>query len=187
MDMFLNAKHWQIFLITFGLPLILEILSIPYMILGNNSLIIMKVMPFLMVVSMVGFFGWLWAIGVNLQQALPDELKLNTGKFKVFLFLPVLYILIFFVFMHSVMVGAMESGRGIGSPPFALIFPMHLFAMFCIIYCLYFAARVFKSAELQRKVTFSEFAGEFFLIWFFPVGVWIIQPKINQMMEKKDK
>jgi len=23
----------------------------------------------------------------------------------------------------------------------------------------------------------------FFLIWFYPIGIWIIQPKINKMME----
>jgi hypothetical protein len=32
-------------------------------------------------------------------------------------------------------------------------------------------------------VKFRDFAGEFFLVWFYPVGVWIIQPKINKMIE----
>jgi hypothetical protein len=40
-----------------------------------------------------------------------------------------------------------------------------------------------KTIELQREVTFSDFAGEFFLIWFYPVGIWIIQPKVNKFAQ----
>ena len=65
---------------------------------------------------------------------------------------------------------------------FAIIVPVHLFAMFCIFYSLYFVAKTFKTVELQRTVTFSDFAGEFFLLWFYPIGIWIIQPKINRMI-----
>ena len=65
---------------------------------------------------------------------------------------------------------------------FAVIFPLHIFSMFCIFYCLYFVAKTIKTIELQRQVTFSDFAGEFFLIWFFFIGVWILQPRINKMI-----
>jgi hypothetical protein len=65
----------------------------------------------------------------------------------------------------------------------AIIIPLHLFSMFCIFYCLYFVSKTFKTAELQRQTTFSDFAGEFFLLWFYPVGIWIVQPKINKMVE----
>jgi hypothetical protein len=66
---------------------------------------------------------------------------------------------------------------------FALIVPLHLFSMFCIFYCLYFNAKALKTVEWQRPVTFSDFAGEFFLIWFFPIGVWIIQPRLNKLFD----
>lgn len=42
------------------------------------------------------------------------------------------------------------------------------------------AAKTIKTVELQKKVTFSDFAGEFFLLWFSPIGIWILQPKINK-------
>jgi hypothetical protein len=66
----------------------------------------------------------------------------------------------------------------------AIIFPLHLFSMFCIFYCLYFVSKTFKTVELQRETTFSDFAGDFFLIWFYPIGIWIVQPKINKMVEE---
>ena len=58
----------------------------------------------------------------------------------------------------------------------------HILSMFGIFYSLYFVAKTFKTVELQREVTFSDFAGEFFMIWFFPIGIWVIQPKINKMI-----
>jgi hypothetical protein len=64
---------------------------------------------------------------------------------------------------------------------FALIVPLNFIAMFCIVYCLYFIAKVLKTVELQRPVRFGEFARELFLIWFFPIGIWIIQPRINKL------
>jgi hypothetical protein len=53
--------------------------------------------------------------------------------------------------------------------------------MFCIFYCFYFTAKVLKTVELQKPVTFNDYAGEFFLIWFFPIGIWFIQPRINRL------
>jgi len=84
--------------------------------------------------------------------------------------------------------GAYSSAlKGVQPNPliFIFIFPVHFFCMFCIFYCLYFNAKALKAAEWQRPVTFSDFAGEFFMIWFFPVGIWILQPRINKLFENK--
>ncbi len=63
----------------------------------------------------------------------------------------------------------------------AIIMPLHFLAMFCMFYNLYFAAKTIKLAELQRQVNFGDYAGEFFLMWFFPIGVWWLQPKVNRL------
>ena len=49
----------------------------------------------------------------------------------------------------------------------------------------YFVAKTYKTVELQRQVSFSDFAGEFFMIWFYPIGIWIIQPKLNKIIENE--
>jgi hypothetical protein len=76
-----------------------------------------------------------------------------------------------------------EPNIGFIGSLFTIIVPIHLFSMFCIFYTLYFVAKTIKTVELQREVKFSDFAGEFFMIWFFPIGIWIVQPKINEMIE----
>ena len=37
--------------------------------------------------------------------------------------------------------------------------------------------------ELQKEATFNDFVGEFFLIWFYPIGIWFVQPEINKVHE----
>lgn len=64
----------------------------------------------------------------------------------------------------------------------SVIIPLHVFSIFCIFYSYYFVSKTFKTVELQREASFSDFAGEFFMIWFYPIGIWILQPKINKMV-----
>jgi hypothetical protein len=51
---------------------------------------------------------------------------------------------------------------------------------------MYFAAKTLKTVELKREATFSDFVGEFFLIWFNFIGIWILQPKINKIIQSQD-
>jgi hypothetical protein len=36
----------------------------------------------------------------------------------------------------------------------------------------------------HKAAGFYEYSGPFFLIWFFPIGLWIIQPRINRLAER---
>lgn len=179
-EKFLKAKHWQIFLITYGLPFLIQAIMIPMTIMGSNPMIMFKIFPIMMILFIGGFFGWFWSVAIGLQQVIPDEIKLNVRIFKIFFLIPLTYI----IFIFGLIATSFFSG-GPNLGVFAIIVVFHLFSMFCIFYCLYFVAKTFKTAELQRKVTFGDYAGEFFMIWFFPIGIWIVQPKINKMIANK--
>lgn len=194
---FLKAKHWQLFLLTFGIPMIFQFVMIGSMIsnIGNESnpdptlmFNYMKFFPIMMIIFMGVFFGWFWAVAIGLQKKVPENIKMKVKKFKIFFFIPMAYILFISIFMGGAMNGLMESGtppsNGVIGGLVGIIFPLHLFSMFCIFYSLYFVAKTYKTVELQKEVKFSDFAGEFFLIWFYPVGIWIVQPKINKMIEE---
>ena len=186
-EKFLRAKHWQIFMITFGLPFLIQIITMPMTIAGNDPMIMMKIFPIIMILFIGGFLGWFWSIGVGLQNKIPSNVTMKVKKFKVFLIIPLVYMLFISLSMGSMFNGAFENGQepsaGFIGGMVGIIVPLHLFSMFCIFYCLYFVAKTFKTVELQKEVSFSAFAGEFFMIWFFPIGIWIIQPKINKMIE----
>ena len=147
----------------------------------------MMIFPIIMILLLAVHYGWFWAVGVGLQHKLPPEVTMKVGRFKIFLLIPVVYILCIVGFVASTMSNVFQNG----TPPdfeivwiIAFIVPLHFFCMFCIFYGMYFVAKTFKSAELQREVILSDYEGEFFLIWFFPIGIWFIQPKINEMIEE---
>ncbi|GAB5399901.1 MAG: hypothetical protein Aureis2KO_14860 [Aureisphaera sp.] len=122
-------------------------------------------------------------MGVGLQKMIPVELRFSTKKFKLFLLFPFVYILLLIFFVFGSFFNLADSGfsPAIGM---AIIFPLHLFAMFCMFYQLYFVARTIKTAELQRKAHSGDYIGEFFLLWFYFIGIWIIQPRLNKLIKE---
>jgi hypothetical protein len=50
---------------------------------------------------------------------------------------------------------------------------------------LYFVAEGLVIAETGKRVSFFDCVGPFFLIWFFVIGVWFIQPRINRLYATK--
>jgi hypothetical protein len=179
-QLFLKAKHWQIFMLLCGLPFITEIVTMP-LLFGGNSMASISIMMLIILICLGGFLGWFWSIGTGLQQFIPENVRLKTAKFRFFLIYALVYMLLFscliiytFASIHLISENTDVYG--------GMIFPLHFLAMFAMFYCLYFVAKTYKTVELQRTVTFSDYAGEFFLFWFFPVGIWVIQPKINAMI-----
>lgn len=181
MTKLLTLKHWQLFGLLIGLPMIFQFIVTGSIMSSNNPTMFIVAFPIMMIFFISLFFGWFYALGTNLHEKLPATATMNLTRFKIFLSIPVVYMLLISVFM----LGMFFSSSSDGPNPaiFALIVPLHLFSMFCIFYCLYFNAKALKTVEWQKPVTFSDFAGEFFLIWFFPIGVWIIQPRINKLFD----
>ncbi|HHJ49333.1 MAG TPA: hypothetical protein ENJ88_00320 [Phaeodactylibacter sp.] len=64
-----------------------------------------------------------------------------------------------------------------------MIVPLHLFSLFAIISSFVFCAKTLKAVELQRPVKFEDFVGEVVLFWFWILGVWFLQPRINRIAE----
>lgn len=199
-NLFLKAKHWQLFFLIVGVPLLSQIYiyvriwlveSVPASETETNGFsqvleekfIQFEWFPLLLLCFGLLFFGWLWALAIGLQKWVPVEVKMKTMRFKVFFFIPLAY----FLFMVS----SMSSLFSVDPNSFflnlgiivAIIVPLHLFSMFCILHTFYFAAKTLKTVELKRKVGFGDFIGEFFLLWFYFIGIWIIQPKVNRLYQ----
>ena len=101
-DLFLKAKHWQLFLLSIGIPILFYFLMMSYMIssIGNISAVgdgpppeamfgMMTYMPLLMILVTGVVYGWYWSVGVGLQNKIPEHLRLNVNLFKAFLLIPV--------------------------------------------------------------------------------------------------
>ncbi|MBL7864186.1 MAG: hypothetical protein JNK10_04880 [Cyclobacteriaceae bacterium] len=199
---FLKAKHWQLFLLMFAVPLLFQVFLMASLVTNlakgdppDPTVFspIMMIFPLLIMLCVGTMFGWLWSVAIGLQPKVPSHIKMKVPKFKVLFFIPVTYIVI-------IMTGVMillsqpytpsennQPNVGLIGLSMLVIIPLHLFSIFCIFYCLYFAAKTMMTAELQRETSFSDFAGEFFLFWFHPIGVWVIQPRINKLAENLDE
>ncbi|TLM91175.1 hypothetical protein [Hymenobacter jeollabukensis] len=102
------------------------------------------------------------------------------GWFKAALLLPVTYIAGLLVLLALLF----RTQSSTAFPPTALLFivPLHLLSMAGIFYVLRFVAKALKAVEYQRPVEVGDYLGEFFLLWFFPAGIWVIQPRINRLL-----
>lgn len=197
----LKAKHWQLFILIYGLPFLVYLYMV-YQIFSNIQQLetgepdfntIFGSIKYLMgfaFISMIIYWTWYWSVGVGLQHKIPAEVKTSSNLFKVFLLFPAIYLVIASLFALSVInqvsTFGPETEPSINPMILMFIIPFHLFSIFCIFYCIYHVAKTIKTVELQRKVSFNDFLAEFFLVWFFPIGVWILQPTINKLAEKED-
>lgn len=189
-DTFLKAKNWQLFIVMLGIPLLFQLFIVfgIFSFSGKDSgadflvifIIASQLIPIITLIFGVIFFGWLWSIAIGLQQCIPSTVKMKVTKFKIFFFIPLVYISFLMLHMSGFIAGSLEGFEWV----FALVVPLHLFSMFCMFYMLYFVAKTIKTLELQREVKFGEFLAEFFLLWFYFIGIWIIQPKVNTFYNK---
>ncbi len=120
------------------------------------------------------FFGipiylWLRSIGTKLQS---DKVKINEIKLILFK-ISVIYPIAYFVFAIYYM---FTNG--------CIIEPLYFAAMFSTLSAMIFAAKNLKSVELEREAKISEYLGDFFLVWFFPIGIWILQPRIHKLINE---
>ena len=168
-DLFLRAKHWQLFLLLFVFPILVELAATGYMPttlrswrdLGPGGLVCLG----LMWIAMLCLIAWLWAMGSFLNSLQKPGLTLKLPLFRVALLYPPVYGVVFFL----------------ADLPAKAVFPLHLFALFCVLYCFYFVAKSLATVNTGRQVSFRDYGKYLLLLYFFPIGVWRIQPRINQL------
>ncbi|WP_318309479.1 hypothetical protein [Flagellimonas crocea] len=199
-NIFLKAKHWQLFLLMIGVPLLSQVhmyLKIWPINSSSTSEIVTDERGFTQVLDekfiqfdwypifllsfSLLFFGWLWSLAIGLQKWAPTGISMKTNRFKIFFFIPLIYILLIFTSWTGIISGNGSIFKLNFGGMISIIIPLHLISMFGIFHSIYFAAKTIKTVDLKRKVGFGDFAGEFFLIWFYIFGIWIIQPKVNKL------
>ncbi len=194
MKLLLKLKHWHLFLIVVVIPFGIHVFNMISMF--TNEILVdttgpdltfeyMKWMPLIMVLAYGGLFGWQWAVANKLNKHLPEGFKMNLTRFKIFFFFPLVYMVFFMAFFFLMFSGGKDIfPEGNFIIFFVLIGIFHLFSMFCLIHNIQFIAKSYKAVQLQRAVQVGDYIGEFLLIFFWFVGIWFIQPKINELVEK---
>ena len=182
MKRIIKLKHWQVF----------SILSIFYILIfvfqqteiSIGTLTSLELIIASTIILLILFFLWFMSIGLFLNQ-IPD----NPYHFRK-------YLLIFagvscilgYSFLNLQRLGLENN-----------IIPMWLsmvtfpFTFWGIIYVFYKVPKSLKSLELGQKAKFSDFFLDLILFALFPIGIWIIQPRlnkiyqVNEMIKNEDK
>jgi len=204
----LHLKHWQLFLITFALPFTFYIgffISMftsmisqtgrPEPVFDFSPVMIIGITLFgvSIVASFITMLGWSFQVATGLYKKLPAGHTMKINRYYFAFFYPILYFILFASFVGIFFIVIVKTGAIDTSPTvsakffgwFFLIIPFHFLAVACHFYTLYFIAKSLKSVELQRNPVLGEYVAEFVLTWFFMIGVFFIQPRINQIFAEE--
>jgi hypothetical protein len=176
-SLFLRAKHWQIFSLLCGMMLLAQISMFSSMQSVTSQDFGKSLAPFwgLTLLSMFCFNAWFWAMGSFLNSIVQPSIRPGAGLFRFAIIYPILYMPIFIISFPQ------------QPATLAVILPLHLLAMLCMFYLLNFVSKNLVLAETHRAVRFYDYAGPFFLLWFFPIGVWAVQPRINRLYAARNR
>jgi hypothetical protein len=165
MEFILRLRAWQVFSIIF----------IPVILADFDS----KLATIWYSMFEVIYTFWIYAIGIKMNSMIPGKIRRSVTLFKVY---NLLYI--FLIISMNIMRAVSEwtpfdSDRDI------------YFSMGFILLILYlsfniwmFAARMLESVIEGTIVNRSDSLKAFLCFWFFPIGIWFIQPAVNRVIAK---
>ncbi len=172
MTFFLKLRHWELFLML-ALPTIMSLMfDIPF-----KPLVAASIGLFILLV----LFAWMFSIGAWSNRRLPESRRRSLLPFTVGLTIPVIYILMYI----TLYIPLLKNGAP-PRPPLWML-PMHMFSLVGIFYGIWYTARQFKSLQESEDADFMIFSSTFFLLFIFPLGLWLIQPGVNQLYYKLEQ
>ena len=124
----------------------------------------------------------IYFLGTSLYKKLPVGHDLKIKSFTFYLFFAIAYLTIVFILFDGGYEINQDNYKNYGWT-IAIIIPLHIFTMFSLFYVIWFIAKAIETIERKNVVGFGEYAGNFFLLWFFPIGIWWVHPKVRKIFQ----
>ena len=164
MDKLLKIKHWILLAIWVFPAIITNILDLE----GLWYL-------FGVIWGVYVYSIWLYSVGTKVYRAGTNS------QFKIRLFkVGFIYLLIYPLFIFY------DSFPGSGSFPIWQI-PFHIVGLFFMFYLIFFVSKNLIQFEINHQISKMDFFLTFCAFWFFPIGVFFVQPRINQIQQLEVK
>jgi hypothetical protein len=183
---FLTMKHWQLFLLLMGIPAILQMVAISMLSNIDGLDMILEALPYVIILVAGVFLAWYHTLGTELHAKLPESVSMNLTVFRVVLAIPAVLVLSIAVIAWLVFTDHTEVFRGMDEAFVSVFLLLYFMSFFGVFYLLYFVAKCLVSVEEQAPVTFKQYIGAFFSLWFLPLGVWFFQPRVNAIFDKNN-
>lgn len=185
MGKLLKLKHWQIFLLVVGIPLLVQLVQNIFIVIGGWQ----RQGPFfalsgiLLGFSLLIYYLWLGEVGRKFSE---DQLpgSMNAGSFRLSFWISCISSVFLFIYFwyYDYTISRFPEG---GVIPITLIGIIVFVALFSLFYCLSFVAKAIVQRERNHKITSAEYFSEFIMAVTFPIGIWFLQPRINRLAEGK--
>lgn len=137
-----------------------------------------RLIPYALLLTTLLLACWAWPVTKALSRKNSYDPKLKFRKFGQILLLATLFMLLLCSYLS---IPADESGgsQGIGS-----VFILGGFiGLYWFVFLLKFIARSIATLEQRKPVGFDQYAGYFFGLFFFPIGIWWVNPKIKALLK----
>jgi nitrate reductase gamma subunit len=173
MKKLLSFKHWQLFLLIF----ICGAWTSPSPL---NEIINS--------VAVVTFTLWVYAIGVYGQEQIAElGLKpMNLKLFKTNLLIVGVFFLVGLAF--SAIQGEVNQTTTDTFELKDIIYTVGgLYLAFAMVQTIIFACKTIAKLEYRREVSFGDYFNNLLLMFFFFVGIWFLQPKVNRLIMTEEE
>ena len=174
MNKFLRLKHWQIFIILTCMMIVSIFVAESGLKIGNFDSIQLSIM--VRVIGVIILFLWYLILGLSLNKVIDNPYKFKSGLFII--------AIIFCAFGYSNMNLQAIFSENYIVPNFVSMLSTPL-TLLGLIYVFYNLPISLKSLEINRKAGFSDCVLDMILLFVFPVGIWIIQPRLNKVFMTK--
>jgi hypothetical protein len=160
----MRAKHWQVFLYSL-LTILLANVSI------NDDPTLSGIVG---VIGYFLYFFWFAILGNALFRFLPPKADYNLLWFSI-------NVIIVIAFWGGLVI--LTEDRSIHAKGLAALLLLYVF--FAMLHAPWFLAVSLVAIEKQRKPEFGFYFGTLLLFLCWPIGVWVIQPRINTLWDEE--
>jgi len=120
----------------------------------------------------IPYMIWLYSIGIELSKKNRRHIQIKKILLIILMGYPTFYFIIIWILKLS------------GSINVDTILPFHFGAMFCMFLLMILTSRTIIRFEKDENFKESSGIGLFFGIWYFFIGIWYIQPKLNEYVKR---
>src|SRR5579862_698750 len=173
---FLRAQAWQIFFIVVGVFAVGQIAFLNSITGAFNEPFgaTTQRLPLEVIAatcSSAGFF-WLWFLGTSLNSLAHPNRRRSIRLFALALMISVFYAVVLCI--------SAQNPRVLNR-----IGLLAVVAAISSFYMVRFVARAFLFAETGKDPLGYEYIATFLLLVFFPFGIWVLQPRINELYAER--
>jgi glucan phosphoethanolaminetransferase (alkaline phosphatase superfamily) len=187
MKIFLKLKHWHLFLLTVGILIIIFTYSgVSYRADEEDEFVFDAIARFITIIPFLVYFLWLWSVGTILNDNNKVHLKIRPAYFYVSVAVSY-FIFFFFTVFNMLEWGQMKDDTDNMFATYVLMAIPLILGIFAWLFALNFVAKTLVRAERELHVNPADYFGEYIMILLFPIGIWIIQPRINDLLLRSGK